>query len=332
MVLAQESIPLKTGEIVRLDLVLAPDETWARRLETLLQHKGEPWCWQNARLLRHETGLEARFFVLHREGAPLANLMLAEAGGVALLGHVWTEPADRGAGAGGLLLDYALREFATRGGRAVFLGTEAGSPAFHLYRRRGFEPISPGSGNMSRYFQSRTEFEQEWFDPASLHIEAMGWPHWPAAAPLCLAAHPGTVRIAAVGLIGPALNEGPFLALLREQDHRTRAGHGDPAATVLANPAGGVLGFASRMPDPLWPGREILDVHCHPSCWSHASALHDRLGPPRAPRCTAYSDLGHTEKQALLEGLGFRPATVLPAWVRDPAGRAADVTVWEKTT
>jgi len=329
MVLTQESITLKTGEVVQLAIVLAPDEAWAGRLETLLRHKGDPWCWQNTRLLRHETALEARFFVLHRHGQPLANLMLAANGGVALLGHVWTEPADRGAGAGGLLLDCALREFATLGGRAVFLGAEAGSLAFHLYQRRGFEPRSPGSGEMALYLQSRTEFEEEWFDPASLHIEAMDWPHWPAATPLCLAEHPGTVRIAAVGLIGPGLNEGPFLPLLREQARCTEAGQG-PCATVLCHPAGGVLGFASRMPDPLWPGREILDIHCHPSCWSHTPALLGRLGPPRAPRCVAYSDRGHTEKHALLEGLGFRPATVLPDWVRDTAGRAVDVTVWEQ--
>jgi ribosomal-protein-alanine N-acetyltransferase len=52
------------------------------------------------------------------------------------------DPAWRGCGLAGRLLDAAIEEAATRGGRKLFLEVDAGNaPALALYRRRGFAEV-----------------------------------------------------------------------------------------------------------------------------------------------------------------------------------------------
>ena len=92
-------VVLKVGERVEMGVVRGPDIQWAPRLEEMLAHKGDPWVWQNATVLREDVGIEARFYVLHRDGLPLANIMTAERAGVGIFGHVWTQPRDRRQGA-----------------------------------------------------------------------------------------------------------------------------------------------------------------------------------------------------------------------------------------
>jgi hypothetical protein len=44
-----------------------PDLEWADRIVALLEHKGEPWNWQNQAVLRDYIGLDVRFFILHKD-------------------------------------------------------------------------------------------------------------------------------------------------------------------------------------------------------------------------------------------------------------------------
>ncbi|HEU5077902.1 MAG TPA: GNAT family N-acetyltransferase [Opitutaceae bacterium] len=385
------TVRLRTGEPVSAAVIRGPDDEWAERIERMLLHKGDPWNWQNSELLRRNCGVGANFFVLHREGVPFANIMIIETGGVALLGHVWTAPADRGAGGSSLLMELAMNEFRARGGRAVFLGTEFDSIAWRYYRRRGFELVEPGSGYMAFYYQARTrgrrmdrddcrggegddcggggndcrggsdddcrggggsEFERDWFGASEGVIEPLDWPHWAAAAPLCLGDFGDVVRLAGVQLIGRRSSEEPLLRLLRDE-------RGDGAArelpkTVVLRDANGpaVLGLASRQRHPLWPKTEILDVFCHPRWWHRAPAMIAALGsqtrgglasPGRsettAPiqiasddscRTIAYMDEGQREKRAILEQAGLRETAVLNKWVprTAAAGERMNVSVF----
>ena len=93
------AITLKDGEQVEVGCVEGPDLEWAERVEALLGHKGPLRLWQNAEVVRRELGIEGRFYLLHRQGEPLANIMTVAHKGVGYLGHVWTRPEDRRKGA-----------------------------------------------------------------------------------------------------------------------------------------------------------------------------------------------------------------------------------------
>jgi hypothetical protein len=324
------TVSLRSGEQVALTVVRAPDPQWAGVIEPMLQHKGPPWTWQNAELLRAETGLVTRFYVLHRDRAPFANIMLVETNGVALLGHVWTEAADRGGGASGRLMERLLADFEQRQGRAIFLGTDPDSAPWHFYRRRGFEPIEEGSGCMARYWQPREQFDAEWYASGELRIESLDWRHWVAACPLASSGFPGLVRLAATGLIGRRLSEGPFLPLLQEQRRCRAAGEAD-CAVVLTGAGGAVHGWASCLADPCWPHLSMLDLYCSPAGWPEAEGLIRAVLHSRAGRLVAYADAGFTAKESALRSTGFQPVATLPGWIRDNGAVAGgkDVIVWE---
>lgn len=290
----------------------------------MLQHKEEPWSWQNRTLLREETGVEARFYVLHRDGTPFANIMLVETNGAALLGHVWTEPRDRGTGASSLLMDHAQRDFAARVGKAIFLGTEFESAPWHYYRRRGFTPVEDGSGYMAWYVASRDEFERAWFGSGAAIVEPLAWPHWPAAAPLFLGEAGGVARLTASPLFGRASSEGPLLPLLREQ---TRCSAPTTAAVLRDESSAAVLGLACRLPHPIWPATDTLDLFCHSRWWHRAAELLAAVNG-EAPGCTvAYCDASQPEKREALESFGFRETARLPRWLKPAPTHAPSIDV-----
>lgn len=313
---------LRTGERVTASVVLAPDPARAPQLEAMLRHKGDPWNWQNARLLREPTGLATRFYVLERRGEPFANIMLAEHGGVALLGHVWTNPDDRGAGASALLMGLLLEDFAARDGRVIFLGTGFGSLPWHYYRRRGFEPIEPGSGAMARYFEAPADFEREWFAGTRVELGAIDWTHWVTAIPLFLHPAGGSVRLWAAGLFGRALPEEALLRFLR--DAVPEIGPADRRAYVATLPdSGAAVGWASATAVPWFPGARIVDVFCHPDHWDCAPELLERLALP-ARHNLAACDPGQIEKQRALAAHGFKPVVTLSGWLEPVLPRPAD--------
>ena len=320
-------ISLRSGEVVQAAVVQAPDATWAARIEAMLQHKGEPWVWQNGELLRRDVGVDARFFLLHRGGAPFANIMLVEFAGVALLAHVWTEPPDRGIGASSILLEHVLADFRARGGRAVFLSTDFDSPPWRYYLRRGFVPVETGSGHMAFYASSQNEFERQWFCAESAVVEPLDWRHWPAAAPLFLGAPGGIARLIGSSLLGRMSGEGPLLSLLHRQSQRHPTDQSPTASVLRAENSPAVLGLASRHPHPLWPDVEILDVFCHPSWWDRANDLVRSLQGRRGVRTLAYCDALQTEKRFLLEPTGFQEIARLPRWLRPSAKDAPPIDV-----
>jgi hypothetical protein len=79
-------IELKTKERVEAGVITGPDLQWAQRLEALLGHKGPIWQWQNSVAARQRIKAEVRYYILHRDGEPLANMMIAERAGVGHFG------------------------------------------------------------------------------------------------------------------------------------------------------------------------------------------------------------------------------------------------------
>ena len=327
-------VVLKSAERVEMGVVRAPDIEWAPRLEELLAHKGDPWVWQNATVLREDVGIEARFYILHRDGLPLANIMTAELAGVGIFGHVWTQPPDRRQGAASAAMERLMADFRRRGGKALFLGTGFDSPAYHIYRRFGFESIEPGSGYMACYATSGDEFDSEYFAPGPAEIQELDWPHWPASAALFMGDFPGAVRCAPLGLVGRKSTEGPLLGPIRAERARPN-GRDDMSTRALAlvsKATTAVLGLAVRKAHPLWPQTGLVDVYCHPAAWSAAGDLLAGVLSGATPRCVAYTDAACQAKADVLSAAGFAEAGSLPEWLPpDQAGGSPlDVTVWRK--
>jgi hypothetical protein len=116
------SVRLKDGEQVQAGVVLGLDDLWADWVCELLKHKGEIWRWGNAECLRNDLGIDVRFYVLHRDNVPFANLFTITGGGVGHFGHVFTEPANRRKGAAVSLMALQMEDFRTRSGRSGVAG------------------------------------------------------------------------------------------------------------------------------------------------------------------------------------------------------------------
>ena len=323
---------LKDGEKVEIGLVQGPDLDWAERLEQLLVHKGPMWNWQNAEMLRRELGIEARFYILHRDGDPFANITTATYRGAGHFGHVWTRPEDRRKGACSRLMEVQMQHFRQAGGRALFLGTGFESPPYRIYEAHGFTGVEEQSGNMEYYAGSQAEFAAEYFAAGAARIEAVGWQHWPASAALFLGDFPGVVRCAPLGLFGRNSTEGLFLGLIRgEIDHRQEGEA--PRARVLVQPdTGAVLGLALWAWDGLWPKTALVDLYCHPAWWVRGGELLESLELPQCERCLAYTDEGAQEKKSILSAAGFRQTGRYPRRVAADRARRqlVDIVSWEQ--
>ncbi|HOZ47579.1 MAG TPA: GNAT family N-acetyltransferase [Candidatus Hydrogenedentes bacterium] len=303
---------LSNGETVSMAIIQGPEPAWADRIVTMLQHKGDPWNWQNAEMLTRDGEVGAFFHVLHREGVPFANVMIIEYAGVGLFGHVWTNADDRRKGAARMLIDDVMARFRDRGGQALFLGTGFDSHPYHLYERYGFTGIEPRSGYMEYYRDSKGVFHRDFFAVADTAIAPLSWRHWPTAAPLFIGDFPGTVRCASRKLFGRRSTEGPLLSAIREEDTRRARGEGPQTLVLESDVSSAVVGLAAWTWHPLWPDTVLLDVYCHPAYWNQAGDLLATLELPDTDRVMAYVDAACPQRKDALVAAGFRHGAALP--------------------
>jgi hypothetical protein len=325
-------VTLKTGERVEAGVVFGPDADWAERLEKLLSHKGDLWNWQNHQALRSSLGIDVQFYLLHRQGIPFANILTSELAGVGHLGHVWTEPEDRQKGASSSLMDIQMRDFRSRGGKALFLGTGFDSIPYHIYKRFGFSSVEPGSGYMEWYATSKERFESNYFARAETEIRSPQWTHWPSSAALFLGDFPCVVRCTPLRLIGRQSTEGPFLPLLRDAQRRQATGEKPRALVLCNNQTTAVVGLVVWDWHPLWEDMCLVDVYCHPSYWDRAGELLSSLPLPDAEGYVAYSDASCRHKTAALLDHGFRQTATLKGRVPDTHVKTSflDVALFER--
>lgn len=323
------TVQLKSGEEVEAAVIRGAHPEWSQRMQKLLWHKGDPWNWQNAQMLEVDHGLDANFYVLHRDGDPFANIMTIELAGVGIFGHVWTQPADRQQGAISRLMRLQMNDFVARDGKALFLGTGYDSHAYRIYASYGFASIEPESGYMNYYSQSQAAFEATYFAPAKGEIQALNWRHWPTSAALFLGDFPGLVRCSALGLIGRESTESAFLPALVDAEQRQKDGQ-PPAVLALCNPdTQAVVGVSAWSWHPLWHDTCLVDCYCHPNYWGQAAALLSALQLPTARQTIAYIDAGNATKATLFEKAGFTPVATLPNWLATGSDKTSrvDVTV-----
>jgi GNAT superfamily N-acetyltransferase len=328
------TLTLKTGEKMNVGAVIAPDVEWKDRLVTLLTHKGGIWNWQNAEVLGRDVGTEVRFYVVHRDGAPISNILIAEHRGVGILGHVFTRPEERKKGSMGQLMARQMDDFRARGGQALFLGTGFDSHPYHMYASFGFRGIEDKSGYMEYYSASKEEFEGHYFARGKAEVMEANWTHWPASPALFMADVPGKVRCAPLRLFGRVSTEGSFLFLLKAEAERKAAGKNSQARVLQSKRTGAVVGLAMYDGHPLWPDTCLMDVYCHPNCWRRAGEMLEALSAPPADRCVAYGDPECPAKNRVLRRAGFRKVAAFRQ--RIAADRAktgfVDVIEFEKRT
>lgn len=303
-------VTLKSGERVAAAVVRGPDAAWRDRITRFLSHKGDPWNWQNSALLSHDAGVEAWFYILHRDGVPFAHQMTVELQGVGIFGHVWTDPADRGQGAAGELMRVQMAHFRQRGGRALYLSTGYDTPPFRIYQKHGFTGVEAGSGYMTWTDRPLAEFEAAYFAPGPAVIEPLCWPHWPTAPALFMGNFPGIIRCAPLKLIGRQSTEGNLLPAIQGRESNGDA----PSVFVLRKPNGAVVGLAAWAVDELSPDLICADVFCHPAHWAQGRALLEHtLAAAPARRCVAYGDTTCPSKTAALQSQGFQLSAT---WLR----------------
>jgi GNAT superfamily N-acetyltransferase len=330
---ALDRFALKTGESVEMGVVKGPEPGWSDRLEALLAHKGDYWKWGNEQVLRYDRGIDAFYYILHRDGAPFANIMTIEHRGVGLLGHVYTDPQDRRKGAASALLRRLMDHFSERDGQALYLGTGYNSPAYHIYRTCGFESVEPGSGCMSCFTASQEIFEKRYFSPGPADLKPLEWPHWPASPPLFVGGWPGSVRCVPFRILGRQSTEGPALRRLKDESENREAGKSAVTTAVLEHrETSAVVGLSAFSFDPIWPGTVLVDVYCHPDFWKKAPELIEALELPPAERRLAYADASCPVKEESLSAAGYRQIAHLPDHVATSRSRASlvDVTIWQK--
>ncbi|NKB65849.1 MAG: GNAT family N-acetyltransferase [Candidatus Latescibacteria bacterium] len=326
-----DRVALKSGESVDVGVVQGPDADWSERVESLLGHKGPPWRWGNEQVLRTQTGLDAFFYLLHRDGEPFANMMTIEYGGVGLFGHVYTQPEDRRQGAAMQLMSRLMEHFGQRGGRALYLGTGYDSPPFHIYRANGFAGIEPESGYMAYYTDSQEEFDAAYFAPGATAIEPLSWLHWPTSPALFLGDFPGVVRSVGLDIWGRRSTEGPLLPLLMDDIERRQEGRPPRALALVQSQTRAVVGWAMWSDHPLWPDACLVDLYCHPDFWDGAAELVQKLELPDRHTCLAYGDTGLEAKATALSAAGFSRSATLKERVCDRAtGAWIDADVWER--
>src|SRR5437588_10036164 len=122
---------LKTGELLEIGVVEAPDGEWAPRIEPLLAHKGPGW---NDHIHRALAGpldaLETRFYVGSIDRELVTQVMIVGHAGAGILGHVFTKPEHRRKGAYRRLMDVQMEDVRRCGYRVLTLGTGFDSPPY----------------------------------------------------------------------------------------------------------------------------------------------------------------------------------------------------------
>ena len=305
-------VTLKSGEEMECLLVEEPEACWAADIQELLVHKREHVHWHIERAVAGPLdALETRFHLGVVDGQAAGNIMTVEHGGIGILGHVFTRPEQRRKGIASRIMAAQMADFRARGGRALTLGTGFDSPPYWIYHSHGFRSSAPGTGAMW-YWRQPEQAEELWRAPV-VGSAAPRWEHWPLLNLLCHQPHGDRLRHAARGVWGQRNFEGDFVPYKRALD----AGDALPAARVLENAAGLVVGWAGVEDDPVWRGRAaLLDLFVHPAAWHAAADLLAALPLPPKP-LFAYAD-HDSPKNDLLQSHGFTLQASWPDWL--PAG------------
>ncbi|HZT42950.1 MAG TPA: GNAT family N-acetyltransferase [Chthonomonadaceae bacterium] len=321
-----ETQPLKSGEMLEVVVVTAPDPSLGPEVDALLAHKRDPYQFHLQAALRGETdALETRFYLGLLDGKPVGNIMTVEHQGIGIFGHVYTRPEHRRKGVCSAIMCQQMEHFRQRGGKVLLLGTGFESPAYWIYHSFGFRSLQDGFMRYSP--EPEDSFERDWFVPGPVQIAAPAWQHWPLAA--LLASRPGKelLRSAAWRLYGIGNLEGAYCQFMQARQESDRVD-----GVVLESAPGAVVGCATVYPSQFglgaWPEVWVVDVFTHPGFEAHTIELVDALPLPPG-KLIAFVDTQAAEKAAALQSCGFEREGTLRRFLRVDGARQ-DVWIYAK--
>ncbi|HIE52373.1 MAG TPA: GNAT family N-acetyltransferase [Armatimonadetes bacterium] len=301
---------LKTGELLEVGVVVAPDEDYANRIRSFLAHKPANFRWHIDRALAEPLDeLETRFYLGELQGKIITNVMTVEHRGVGILGHVFTRPDHRLKGACRAVMQEQMADFLHRGGKVLTLGTGFETPPYWIYYRFGFRSIDGHSGFMK--YCAEAGFEEAFFAAAPVQVVEVAWHHWPTLNLLCAQEEGDYVRSIAFGHFGRANFEGGFLRFKQSLEE-------NPAhqARLLASETGAIVGYATVQPDSRWRGQvALLDLFLHPHFAREATRLLKALSLPEG-KIQSYVEPAAEAVIAALEQAGFKREALLRRQVR----------------
>src|SRR5579871_2780291 len=309
---------LKSGEMLEVVVVTAPDDSLGPEVEALLAHKRDPYRQHIQAALRGETdALETRFYLGLLDGKPIGNIMTTEHQGIGIFGHVFTRPEHRRKGVCRAIMRHQMEHFRQRGGKVLLLGTGFESPAYWIYHSFGFRSLEDG---FMRYSTGPEDaFERDWFVSGPAQIVAPAWRHWPLAA--LLASRPGKemLRSAAWHLLGIGNLEGTYCRFMQERQEEAGVG-----GAILESATGAVVGCATVTPSRIglggWPGVFVVDVFTHPNFEACAADLVSALTLPPG-KLIAFVETQAEEKAAALRSCGFECEGTLRRFLRTETAR-----------
>jgi len=233
---------------------------------------------------------------------------------------VYTKEEERQKGASSNLLRIMLRHFkGEMKGKALFLGTNQGSVASKMYKRYGFNEITPTT--MSYYTTDPESFQRDYFQISPSSIEPLSWHHYPSSSALFLNDQPEFVRCVLLRVIGKSFPEEWLLPPL--------LGKRKIICSVLVSKKGAVAGFSASGPHPIWKGIQLIDVFCHGSFWGEGARLMEfnmKRTKKRIKRWMAYVDKeGSEEKKRALMELGFSEVSEIKEHVMVVKNKETDV-------
>jgi GNAT superfamily N-acetyltransferase len=309
--------------------VQGPDGAWADQISPFLAHKGEPWNWQIRRTLAEDVApLHACYYLGVADGEVIGNACIFSHNGVGILGHVFTAAQHRRVGVCWAVMTALMADFRASGGLALILGTDYDSAPWHIYRRLGFEPTQPGSGQMEWYADGIDRFESDWFAEAPSRVRPVDWRDWPGLTALTTQRAGGGLRFVSLGVHGRTSMEYAFLPMYR----RLTEGSGVSAAALESEGTGATVGAALIVPDNRFPGVSILDLFVHPRFEGKGGELLRALpmegGGGKLQAC---AETGDAAKIGTLEDAGFvREAELRGQLTLD--GRPLDVAILSRQT
>lgn len=317
-------VELKTGELMEVDVVLAPDNVYADRIKQFLDHKPGDFKWHIERSVEEDLDeLETRYYIGLIDGEVISNVMVVEHRHTGILGHAFTAPQHRRKGAYTGVMAAQMDDFRQRGGEALYLGTGYDGPAYHIYKSFGFESVTPKSGFMK--YWSHNDFEAQYFTKCQTHVKEVQWRDWPKMTPLTSLTYGDYFRSIAFNAHGPTSFEGGFLGF----KHELESGKQYRDAKLLESKNGAIVAFSTLIADSRWRDNvHILDIFAHPDFWDDASKLLDALNMPQS-KIQCYVDSIQTGKAECLEKMGFHHEATLKRQIRHGSD-ALDVHIFAK--
>jgi GNAT superfamily N-acetyltransferase len=300
------SARIKSGEVMEIGVIQAPDPLWTDRLSAFLNHKGPDWVPQvEAALNGPLDTLKSLFFIGQIDGRLACHTVVSGDRRVGILGHVYTRPEDRRKGAIKVLLEHLLAYCVDRFD-VLTLMTEFDSPAYRIYHDLGFRGMSQTSDEM--LLQSNGKPLP--FEAAPTTILPLGWGDWAFLNLIAYQPERGDQlpRSPLLGLKGLGHVEDSFIRFQMRREPGVQA-------NALISEKGATVGWTILAPDQHWFGGVLeLDLYVHPNFIDDLPKLAASIDMPSQKVVTYITDLDTPRARALTD-IGFTNVARLPEFL-----------------